>query len=141
MAFGLYKNGANSTDKRMIRKYVRWGWSIDQIANKLSIVGPVIQRVINFQAILSAKQIGEQPENVRTANIPAGPDDATLAMMHAQATGGAMQATVGGGEDGPVDEPPPVTIHPAHQVTTDPKETPALVGKPLKTGKAKTEDK
>ena len=128
MAFGLFKNGVNSTDKRMIMKFVKWGWSIDQIASKLSVVPALVQRVINFQHLKTAKEIGEQPENVRTANIPAGPDEATLAMMHAEATGGgngAMAATVGGGDDS---ESRPFP------------EIPALPGKPLKAGKPKTED-
>lgn len=50
MSFGIKKYGVNNTDKKLIARFVRAGWPLDKISNKLSVHTSLIQKVINFQA-------------------------------------------------------------------------------------------
>jgi hypothetical protein len=44
MSFGLFKDGANTTDKKLMQRYLDAGWPLDKISNKLSIRLKVIER-------------------------------------------------------------------------------------------------
>ena len=50
MSFGLFKKGVNSTDKKLIKRFVAAGWPVDKISNKISVEVKVVKRVIAFQA-------------------------------------------------------------------------------------------
>ena len=48
MSFGTRKSGANSTDKKLLKRYVAAGWEVDKIANKLSLTPALVKRMIAF---------------------------------------------------------------------------------------------
>lgn len=50
MSFGLFKNGVNSTDKKLIKRFTAAGWPIDKISQKLSVRPAVIKKLIAYNA-------------------------------------------------------------------------------------------
>jgi len=50
MSFGTCKSGANTTDKKLIKRYVAAGWAIDKIASKLSLRPKLVANIVDFNA-------------------------------------------------------------------------------------------
>ncbi|RLB61609.1 MAG: hypothetical protein DRH08_13670 [Deltaproteobacteria bacterium] len=46
MAFGAYKYGTNSTDKKLIRRWNKQGVAVEKIASKLSLKVAMVEAVI-----------------------------------------------------------------------------------------------
>ena len=73
MSFGIFKSGANTTDKKLIRRFNNAGWSVDKMSNKLSITPEVIERIIAFQA--GKKPVPVAPETQEEAVVRMLADD------------------------------------------------------------------
>ena len=91
MSFGLFKSGANNTDKRLIRRYVAAGWPVDKISSKLSIKPTLVKKIVSYQA----KQARDNPRSApAVAQISAAEEvaqeeaaEAELKKAQAEATG------------------------------------------------------
>ena len=77
MSFGCFKNGVNSTDKRLIKRFTAAGWPVDKISAKLSVRPAIIEKFIARQAdpvaATAAEPVAEVEAPVVETPVPAAP--------------------------------------------------------------------
>jgi len=63
MAFGAYKHGTNSTDKKLIRRWNKQGIAIEKIASKLSLKVAMVEAVIENNKPAPVEEVEEEDED------------------------------------------------------------------------------